>query len=100
MDEADFDRVIHQPLNLRICGLLRNVDEISFATVRETLEVSDATLSTRVRTLTEAGYVRTGKTSSKNRGDARRVMWMSLTKSGRDAFDAHVRALREILRRE
>lgn len=40
-----FDETIHAALRLRICGLLRHVDEIDFAVLRDTLRTSDATLS-------------------------------------------------------
>jgi DNA-binding MarR family transcriptional regulator len=96
VDEAHFDDVIHAPLRLRICGLLRPVDRLNFAVLRTALEVSDATLSKHVKTLVAAGYVASDKAASVDRGDARRVMWLSLSPAGRSAFDAHIRALREI----
>ncbi len=96
MAEARFDETIHAPLRLRICGLLRRVDGLDFALLRDSLEVSDATLSKHIKTLTAAGYVASRKSASTTRGDARRVMWLSLTKDGQAAFDAHVRALHEI----
>lgn len=96
MNEARFDDLIHAPLRLRICGLLYPVDHLDFAVLRTTLEVSDATLSKHVKTLVMAGYVVSAKTASDDRSDARRVMWLSLTQPGRAAFDAHIRALRDI----
>lgn len=96
MGEAHFDDVIHAPMRLRICGLLRPVDRLDFAVLRDTLEVSDATLSKHLKTLVAAGYVVSDKTASPERGDARRVMWLSLTRAGRAAFDAHLQALRDI----
>lgn len=94
--ESRFDETIHAPLRLRICGLLRPVDRLDFALLRDALEVSDATLSKHVKTLATAGYVASHKSASAGRGDARRVMALSLTKDGRRAFDAHVKALQEI----
>lgn len=96
MDEARFDEVIHAPLRLRICGLLRPVDRLDFAVLRNALEVSDATLSKHVKTLNAAGYVVSDKAASADRGDARRIMWLSLSPAGKSAFDAHVRALQQI----
>lgn len=96
MGEARFDETIHAPLRLRICGLLRQADGLDFALVRDSLGVSDATLSKHVKTLIAAGYVSSSKAASAGRGDARRVTWLSLTRDGRAAFDAHVRALQEI----
>lgn len=96
MPEARFDEVIHEPLRLRICGLLRRVDGLDFALLRDLLGVSAATLSKHIKTLAAMGYVVSRKTASAERADARRVMWVSLTKDGRVAFDAHVLALQEI----
>ena len=96
MRESRFDEVIHAPVRLRICGLLRPVDRLDFAVLRDTLGVSDATLSKHVKTLGSAGYVASSKAASVERLDARRVTWLSLTPEGRSAFDAHVRALQEI----
>lgn len=96
MAEARFDELIHAPLRLRICGLLRPVEQLDFAVLRDALDVSDATLSKHLRALIEAGYVSSGKGSSAGRADARRITWLTLTGSGHAAFDGHVRALREI----
>ncbi|MEB4615550.1 transcriptional regulator [Leucobacter sp. M11] len=96
MAEARFDELIHAPMRLRICGLLRPVEELDFAVLRDALDVSDATLSKHLKTLTDAGYVVSNKAASRERSDARRVTWLALTAAGHAAFDAHVRALREI----
>lgn len=97
MSKPLFDPVIHQLLQLRICGLLRHTSQVNFAVARDTLDVSAATLSKHVKNLVDAGYVSTGRTRSAARTDARRIMWLSLTKTGRVAFDAHVKALRSIV---
>lgn len=96
MSEARFDETIHAPVRLRICGLLRPVDHLDFAVLRDALSVSDATLSKHVKTLATAGYVTSSKAASAGRGDARRITWLALTRTGRSAFDAHVRALQQI----
>ncbi|WP_308123891.1 transcriptional regulator [Rhodococcus sp. BP-316] len=91
--EPRFDAVIHAPVRLRICGLLRRVDEIDFAIIRDTLEISDASLSKHLRALSDAGYVSAKKTTSLSRGDSRLVTWVELTRVGRDAFDSHIAEL-------
>ena len=96
MSEAQFDEIIHAPLRLRICGLLRHVDHLDFAVLRDTLGVADASLSKHLKTLAATGYVASSKAAVVGRSDARRVTWLSLTGAGVAAFDAHVRALREI----
>jgi DNA-binding MarR family transcriptional regulator len=94
--ESRFNEVIHAPVRLRICGLLRPVKQMDFTLLRDTLDVSDATLSKNLKTLAETGYVSLTKASSSARNDARRLTWASLTTAGRSAFDGHMRALQEI----
>lgn len=96
MAEPRFDETIHAPLRLRICGLLRQVERLDFSVLRDTLEVSDATLSKHLRVLVVAGLVTSVKASSDQRSDARRLTWLKLTAEGTAAFDAHVAALQQI----
>jgi len=94
--KGTFDEVIHAPLRLRICGLLRSVVGLDFAILRDMLDVSDATLSKHLKALSTSGYVDTTKMASTKRDDARRVTWLFLTSLGKDAFDEHIQALRTI----
>lgn len=94
--EPRFDELIHAPLRLRICGLLRPVDALAFKTLAETLDLQPTQLSKHIKTLADAGYVSVTKTASPDRTDARRVAWIKLTRSGRHALDQHVAMLRQI----
>lgn len=94
--DATFNETIHAPVRLRTCGLLRSVDQLDFAVLRDTLDVSDATLSKHLKVLTVAGIVASKKTTSASRTDSRRITWLSLTAAGRRAFDEHLHALRVI----
>jgi DNA-binding MarR family transcriptional regulator len=94
--DAHFNETIHAPLRLRICGLLRSVNEINFSVLRDTLGVSDANLSKHLKVLTDVGFVKTTKSASPIRNDSRRVTWVKLTASGQKAFDAHREELRII----
>lgn len=96
MASAAFNELIHGAVRLRICGLLRAVDQLDFAVLRDTIDVSDATLSKHLKALIDEGYVYSSKAASRDRADARRLTWLSLTPAGEVAFDGHVRALREI----
>jgi DNA-binding MarR family transcriptional regulator len=93
---ASFSEVIHAPLRLRICGLLRNVDELDFAIIRDALQIDDAKTSKHLKTLVDAGFVALRKESSPQRTDARRLTWVSLTPSGAAALEAHLAALSSI----
>lgn len=91
-----FNEVIHSPVRLRICGLLRHVAELEFAVIRDTLGVSDVNLSKNVKVLGDAGLVKVRKESSPSRSDARRLTWVGLTPEGKRAVEAHLAALAEI----
>ncbi len=94
--EGTFDETIHAPLRLRICGLLRSVDQLDFAVLRDTLELSDTTLSKHLKVLGDVEYVALRKAPSPTRGDLRRITWVRLTAAGKRAFDEHLRALQSI----
>ena len=83
-------------MRLRICGLLRPVDELEFAVLRDSLQLKDANLSKNLSQLAEAGLVSTRKEFSPARDDARRLTWVSLTAEGHTALAAHLAALRAI----
>lgn len=86
------DSVIHPPARLRICALAARVETVSFAFLREQLDVSDSVLSKHLSALESAGYVALVKRSEA----ARQRTWISLTRRGRDAFAEHVTELRRL----
>ncbi|WP_445443324.1 transcriptional regulator [Clavibacter sp. km1a] len=96
MAEAAFDELIHAPVRLRICGILRRVDHIDFTVLRDALGIADASLSKHLRLLADSGYVASRKAPSAGRADRRQLTWLSLTAAGKRAFDGHVAALTEI----
>ena len=96
--EVAFDEVIHAPVRLRICGLLGPVDALSFIALRDTLDLTPATLSKHLKVLIDSGYVTMEKLASQERVDFRRMAWCRLTAAGRNAFDGHIAALEAIAR--
>ena len=91
---ARFDDVIHGAVRLRICGMLARLGSTEFALLRDTLQVSDPTLSKHLKHLEQAGYVQL----LKGPGLAGRThTWAELTDKGRDAFEGHVAFLREVI---
>ena len=95
-EQSAFDEMIHAPVRLRISGMLRSAEKVDFAVLRDTIGISDATLSKHLKVLGDAGYITTSKARSAARSDARRLTWISQTAAGRAAFDAHVAELRRI----
>jgi len=90
---AGLDPLIHAPTRLQLVTALSAVSEAEFATLRDSLEVSDSVLSKHVSALATAGYVK----SRKGVHDGRRTTWIGLTARGRKALRLHVAALRELI---
>ncbi|MBO2452920.1 transcriptional regulator [Actinomadura barringtoniae] len=88
----ELDEVIHSPVRFSIVATLAAAEKAEFAYVRDTVEVSDSALSKQTTTLEKAGYVKV----TKGYVGKRPRTWLSLTSKGRQAFAAHVAALRAI----
>lgn len=87
------DDVIHSPVRLSVMAALRHADAVHFGLLRDTVEVSDSLLSKHLASLETAGYVEV----TKGYAGRRPRTWYSLTTKGREAFDAYIAALREIV---
>jgi hypothetical protein len=86
------DPVIYSPIRLSIVACLAAVERAEFGFVRDTVEVSDSVLSKQVSNLEHAHYVKVKKGYV---GKFPRT-WLSITTTGRRAFDAHLTALAAI----
>jgi DNA-binding MarR family transcriptional regulator len=93
MADARFDELIHPSTRLSVVALLAAADWADFAFVRDQLGLSDSALSKQLGTLEAAGYVVMERPLSERR---RRVR-ARLTPLGRDRYEGHVAALREII---
>ena len=87
------DDALTAPIRLSIVAALARVEDIDFASLRGSIEVSDSALSKHAALLEEAGYIalRKGYVGKRPR------TWLSLTATGRAALQAHLAALRAIV---
>jgi DNA-binding MarR family transcriptional regulator len=92
MAQPSFDEIIHAPKRLQICAMLAAVAEVEFATLRDSLGVTDSVTSKHLKVLQAAGYV----TLTKPTTSGRVRTWASLTAAGRAAFAGHVDALQRL----
>jgi DNA-binding MarR family transcriptional regulator len=92
VSEPGFDPAIHAPARLQIMAVLAGVQDAEFALLRDTVQVSDSVLSKHLAQLAEAGYIRLRKAAQAGR----QRTWASLTREGRRAFTAHVKALQAL----
>jgi DNA-binding MarR family transcriptional regulator len=90
---AELNEVIHAPNRLQICAFLNSVDQAEFSVVRDMLGVTDSVTSKHVKVLEQAGYVQIAKPT----GRGRVKTWLELTASGRQAYKAHIEALRRLI---
>jgi DNA-binding MarR family transcriptional regulator len=88
-----FDPVIHAPARLQIMAVLAGVQDAEFSLLRDTVQVSDSVLSKHLAQLADAGYVNLRKAAL----GGRQRTWASLTRDGRRAFAAHVKALQALV---
>lgn len=96
---AELDKVIHEPARLRIMATLvalRHGEQADFVYLRELLKLTDGNLGAHLARLEEERYVKVEKTFVARKPRT----YVNATGKGRDAFDAHVAALREILNRK
>jgi DNA-binding MarR family transcriptional regulator len=91
--QARFDELIHPATRLSIVALLAAADWADFAFVRDQLGLSDSALSKQLATLEDAGYIVIERPLS----DRRRRVRTRLTPLGRERYEGHVAALREII---
>ncbi len=88
----ELDQVIHSPVRFSIVATLLPLEQAEFGYVRDTVEVSDSSLSQHVTTLERAGYLKVDKA----RAGRRARTWLSLTPEGRRAFRRHMEVLNRI----
>ena len=97
MTDAELDAIIHAPARLRVVATLAALgegDELSFPKLRKLLDMTAGNLSTHLRKLEDAGYVRVTKTHE-GRTPA---TYLALTARGRMAFEDYTTALNSLLK--
>jgi DNA-binding MarR family transcriptional regulator len=90
------NEVIHQPIRLRIMAVLAALPpelQVTFNSVKNTLELTDGNLGAHLHKLEVAGYITITKTFVRNKPQT----YIEITGEGRQAFAEHSAALREIL---
>lgn len=94
MPRPIFDPVVHQPHRLQICALLAPTRGLSFASIRDEVDLSDSALSKHLGSLESAGYV----TTSRQVRHGRRLTLVTLSPQGREALCGHVSELQRLAR--
>jgi len=90
------DEIIHQSTRLRIMSTLnalRGHESLDFVQLRQVVGATDGNLGAHLATLEKAGYVAIEKDFVGKKPRTR----VSVTRSGRRAFERHVQFLQDIL---
>lgn len=93
---SELDPVIHAPARLRLVATLSAIgdgDRLSFTRLQTLLAMTGGNLSTHLRRLEDAGYLKVTKTHE-GRTPA---TYVALTRAGRLAFENYTAALRALL---
>jgi len=87
------DPALEHRARLAIAVLLARHGEISFASFKQQLDMSDGNLGAQLRKLEDAGYI----SLRRDFVERKPVTWYALTRPGRKALDRHLRALRDVI---
>jgi DNA-binding MarR family transcriptional regulator len=90
------DEIIHQSMRLRIAATLNALpagEQLEFNKLKAVLHATDGNMATHLAALEKAGYIAVQKDFVGKKPRTR----VSLTRTGRKAFDKHVAYLRDLL---
>jgi len=90
---AELDSIIHSRVRLAIMILLLQAESANFTHLKKEIDVSDGNLSTHLRKLEDAKYIKMKK-SFENRKPKTTI---SLTEKGREALNEYTKHLEEYL---
>ena len=93
---VELDETIHQPTRLRIMTLLvsqSETDRLAYGFIQKTLGLTGGNLTTHLRKLEEAQYL---KITKEFQGQRPRT-WLQATPDGRQAFALYFDNLRKVL---
>ena len=92
---AGYDPLFEHRARLAVCVLLAEHGEVSFARFKQWLEMTDGNLGAQLRKLEDAGYV----TLRRDFVQRKPVTWYALSPSGRNALEAHLQHLQNLIAR-
>jgi DNA-binding MarR family transcriptional regulator len=91
---AGCDDVVHQRVRLGILAILTELPRAAFSYLQSALAVTEGNLSTHLKALDDAGYIRIDKQFEKNRPRT----WVSITATGKTAFANEIVILRDVVK--
>ena len=93
IDFNGLDTAIHGPIRLGVITALQMDGTLDFTTLKARLQVADGSLNLHLRTLEEAGYIRSHKTFV----GLRPKTTYAMTAAGRKALAAYLQSMRKLM---
>lgn len=90
---SEIDRLIHEPARFQIMALLYVIESADFTFIMNQLGLTWGNLSAHITKLEDGGYVAVEKGFKGKRPQT----MLSLTKAGRQAFQAYRQTMRQML---
>jgi DNA-binding MarR family transcriptional regulator len=94
---SQLNEIIHQPVRLQIMAALVTLEpdeQVDFSYLRKLLNLTDGNLGAHLAKLEDAGYIRIEKTFVARKPRT----FISVKGRGRDAFNEHITALKQIIK--
>ena len=91
---AALDALLQHRSRLGAMVLLSQASDLSFSRLKALLSETDGNLGAQLRKLEDAGYVSVDKRFEERKP----VSWYALTKAGKAALKAHLRAMEDVIR--
>ena len=90
---SNFNKAFESRVRLGIMSVLAVNKSMDFTGLKETLAVTDGNLASHLRALEEAGYVTMEKSFINRKPNTN----YTITDSGLESFESHLRALEELI---
>jgi DNA-binding MarR family transcriptional regulator len=89
----DLDPILHQPVRTRIMAYLMTLKSVDFTSLKKNLELTDGHMSTHMKTLLEAEYVKMKKEFVNDKPKTS----YEVTETGKAAFQNYLEALKKLV---
>lgn len=89
-----FHKVFESRVRLRIMSALAVNDTLDFNALKDYLDITDGSLASHIRALEKEGFIGVKKSFIGKKPNTKYIM----TRTGRKAFDDHLRALEKLIK--
>jgi len=89
----NFDKTIHEPARLIICGILNSFEEVTFNFLLSATSLSNGNLATHLQKLEDAGYINVKKEFQERKP----CTSYSFSSEGKKAYKKHIQKMKLLI---